>query len=248
MEYYSSKGAKKGEVDLEGVLAAITSKESLSLDKSFGPNATAFLLKYPSQQRDRNQMLLVAESYDEAVDWIRFINRASGSTTTKSSAWTAKDGVRISSFLSASDAHAFENSASSHAKDFDASRTSSDEFTDDPTAAFSFKPKKPRAGAPASAAVSSSAPASSDPPSFSGSASLATFEGDKLKSLITGAAHDLSHTYGVLLGFPLLVFLAPPILQPLLFLAIIYGALIMHHFAIPLPLDLDLFINKKKKD
>jgi hypothetical protein len=233
MEYYSSKGMKKGEVDLEGVLATITSKESLSLEKSFGPHATAFLLKYPSQQRDRNQMLLVADSYDEAVDWIRVINRASGSMATQSSA------VQSVSLSRVSDGLTIDNFARSQAKDLDASRTSSEEPTDDSLASFSFKPKKTRAGAPAPASAS----ASSSP-----STAFGTLQGDNLRSTIEAGAYELAHTYGVLLGFPLLVFFAPPMLQPLLFLAIIYGALIMHHFGIPLPLDLDLFINKKKKD
>lgn len=258
MEYYSEKGERKGAVDLQGVEASITPKESLSLDKSFGPNATAFLLKYPSQQKDRNKMLLVAETYDDAIEWIRIINRASANTFAKNSVNLPKERVLSSSrTLSGScpDSQTMEMlstlAAAEATKEGSGYAESASEPIDDDTAAFSFKPKKPRAS---SASVAAS-PAPANTTSVSAATttssvsnkSVPTVKPNALRVMIEEGMTELIQAYGFLLAFPLLVFLAPPMLQPLLFLAIIYGALVMYHFGIPLPLDLDLFIMKSKK-
>ena len=82
LSYYTiDTRTKKGEVNLAGVSACVIPAGDI-VKKQFGDSANVhpFMITYPSEPRSiiaRDSMFLVANSYEEALDWVTEINKAS---------------------------------------------------------------------------------------------------------------------------------------------------------------------------
>ncbi len=79
LEYFTEdKKERKGEVDLTGVVASMSSTSRKSVESKFGSQSRSFVVVYPGrQEHKRTRMFLVADSLDECISWVSLINQVS---------------------------------------------------------------------------------------------------------------------------------------------------------------------------
>ena len=81
LEYFTvDRKERKGDVDLTGVVASMSSTSRKSVVSKFGAQSRSFVVVYPArQEHKRTRMFLVAESLEECISWVSLINSVSRS-------------------------------------------------------------------------------------------------------------------------------------------------------------------------